>query len=245
MDKSRLFISYGVKYEPQWLVDDMQENLHYADCFAEVDCRARETEFWIHEGEYRRLQRKALLEAGIRRGDWVLVTSPDERWDDSGEQTIRELMDKQEKAVYVFPLREMWNPTQYRVDGIWGRKTRPRLYPFEENQIFSDRRLQSIPVPVYPRYPRRFVPELNLYHLKTIEPESRKNRALAYEVCDPRYKLQSGRSHKSIDPEGRFAAEGYHYLYNEDGLETEEIPEGKGFSPAYDRPYIFKPNFVR
>jgi hypothetical protein len=190
---SRLIAVFGIKYEPQWLVDDLMENLApHVDGFAIVDCRDRTDEFWIHEGEYRKLQRKALEDAGA---DWALVTSPDERWAPDFSKHVRPMINNADRwahrrtpPVLVFPLLEMWTPTHARVDGIWGRKTRARVYKLLPNQTYQDRRLQTSPVPIDRRYPRRRM-NTPLIHLKMIEPENRPARAEAYAVCDPQHEL--------------------------------------------------------
>lgn len=235
----RIIVTYGIKYEPQWLVDEMRENLSWCDGFAEVDCRSRTHEMWIDEREYRQLQREACAKLDA---DWVLVTSPDERWEKSAEMFIRKVVEMNRRRIYYFPLREMWSPNEYRVDGIWGRKTRPRLYPFLPGQRMTRKPIQSAPVPIDKGYKRRLLRQVNLYHLKMIEPESRRSRALAYEALDPNYRW--GKKERSklarIDPEGKFNDLGYHYLYDETGLRLETIPEGRGFEPAYTRRYVFR-----
>lgn len=236
---------FGWKFEPEWLIRDMKRNLApWVDSFAVVDCRWRRSELWINEGHYRQLQRKA---ARWKRADWVLVTSPDERWEDGAGEIIRPLIDgKKDKVVYKFHLREMWTPTAYRVDKLWGRKLRGRLYPFLPEQRMSTRRIQSGPTPIIDGSYQVRLLDLNIYHLKMIEPENRVLRAEVFEALDPDYKHQTRDPAKlswrrrQLDPEGVLLREGYHYLYNEEGIELEEIPEGHGYSPPYTRPYRFE-----
>lgn len=241
---TRLVAVFGIKYEPAWLVRDLKENLApWVDDFAVVDCRSRRDELWIHEGRYRKLQRGAAIEA---KADWVLVTSPDERWEDGAGDIIRPLIDgHKDKVIFNFPLREMWTPTAYRTDKLWGRKRRARLFPLLPNQRTSRSRIQAGPAPIGDGTYARETLDANIYHLKMIEPENRVMRAEVFEALDPDYHFQSRdpsrltARRKELDPEGVLIEHGYHYLHNEDGLELEEIPEGRGFSPPYDRPYIF------
>jgi hypothetical protein len=256
---SRLVAVFGIKWEPQWLVDDLMENLApHVDDFAIVDCRDRTHEFWIHEHEYRLLQRKALEEKGA---EWAFVTSPDERVTPDFSDHVRPLIDAWEAQdrirrngrvrrghlppIGVFPLLEMWTPTQARVDGIWGRKTRPRLYRLLPGQTYQDKRLQSVPHPVDRAYPRVTLPT-PLIHLKNIEPENREARARAYEVCDPEYRLlpRSGGQFRRLDGDhgNRFEQQGYHYLADEEGVELAEAP---AFHPPYTRPYYFRPDWSK
>lgn len=239
MKKTRLVAVFGIKYEPQWLVDELIENLKgWVDDFAIVDCRYRKDELWIHEGQYRVLQREAYMALDA---DWVLVTSPDERFEDRAGDIIRPLIDgKKDRIIYEFPLREMFTPTKYRTDGIWGRKTRPRLFPVLPGQTFTNRSIQSSPTPNDGSYTKQLL-DVNLYHLKMIEPENRDMRAIVYEKLDPNYRLQNPNAArwKRLDPEGKFRKDGYHYLAKTEGMELELIPKGREFSPAYTKKYIF------
>src|SRR5690606_29458610 len=147
-----------------------------------VDDRHRKT--WRNESEYRLLQRKTLEKAGIKRGDCILVTSPDERWENNAQRVIRDVIDNTSKpTIYKFHLREMFNPTDYRTDGIWGMKTRPSLYPYLPNQKFSKKRIQQLPTHVNGVYKIQLL-NINIYHLKNIEPESRAERVAAYKLTD-------------------------------------------------------------
>lgn len=238
MIRPKIFAVAGWKYEPEWLVDDMKVNLSWMDKICIVDTRHRVNEFWIHEGEYRQLQRMALIDAGIRVGDWVYVTSPDERLEDRAKDVIPTLLNR--NVNYVFNLCEMWTPNQYRVDGIWGNKKRPRLYRFEHNQRFSNKRIQQAPIPLNGK--QKVNIDLNIYHLKMIDPESRINRVEAYKKTDPNYIYQkrgNGRL-KSIDPDGKFDKMGYDYLIDEQGMILKEIEQGRGYTPDHKRNYVFK-----
>lgn len=239
----RLFVVAGQKYEPDWLVDDMRSNMSWADRVCIVDTRSRTKEYWIHEGQYRQLQRQELIRAGIKAGDWVLVTSPDERLEKNAEERIRDFIDRPQNgsAVGVLKLWEMFTPNEYRTDGIWGRKVRPRLYMFAKNQKFANRRIQTRPTPIG-NY-RNVVLPVNLYHLKMIEPENRIARAEAYKKTDPRYHYQSRNSgaFAKIDQEGKFKRLGYDYLSDIEGMVLETIPAGREYTPPYTKPYYFEP----
>jgi hypothetical protein len=59
---------------------------------------------------------------------------------------------------------------------------------------------------------------VNVYHLRMIDEERRVQRRDFY---------------NRIDPEGAYQSIGYDYMTDETGLVVEEIPEGRGFHPAY------------
>lgn len=158
MSKPRLVISYGRRYEPQWLVDEMLANVEgIADDIFCLDDRARPAgDLWIGREEFN----GALRDGALRMGaDYMLVIAPDERLEKGAGPVIRELVGLGRPFSYKFNLREMWTPTAYRVDGLWGRKRRLRLHYLggEVRGIEHTR--------------------LNIYHLHLIEPENRASRA--------------------------------------------------------------------
>lgn len=138
---------FAFRYEPDWLVDQFREHMCWVDGFAEYDTRGDDRPF-VPPAEM-----VAQLKATARSmdADWVLFMAPDERLEHSAETTIRNVVARSQAPAYSFHLREMWTPTQYRVDGEWGRKVRRRLY-----------RLDG------PKSPAPLL-DLNLYHLKMID----------------------------------------------------------------------------
>ncbi len=240
----RLFAVAGWKYEPDFLVEQMKENLHWFNEICVVDTRHRKNEFWIHEGEYRLLQRKALEDAGIREGDWVYVTSPDERLEDRAESIIKNAIKKvTAPTIFRFRLREMWTPNEYRIDGIWGKKTRPRLYPYLPDQKFSNKRIQQPPTPIG-EYNRVSL-NLNIYHLKMINPRNRTARVKAYKKTDPEYKyLRRNNSAKwqRVDPQHKFLNQGYNYLLDESGIKLKRVSELRKFTPTYKNYELSQPD---
>src|SRR5690606_16868796 len=93
----------------------------------------------------------------------------------------------------------------------------PRLYPLLPDQKFADQRLHALYTPVEGGYKRKDL-DVNLYHLKMIEPENRVRRAELF---------------NRLDPEKRFQKIGYDYLADETGMRLEAIPAGREFAPAY------------
>lgn len=224
----RIIATYAVRGEPQWLVDDLRANLApWVDGFAEIDNRGQ-TGGWAHEGDLRARQRDACRALGA---DWALFVDPDERIEDRAAQIVPAAIEAGPiNAVYGFPLREMWTPTQHRVDGDWLRKKpRRRLIPMRTGaRAWPDKPihcgLAPLDVPL-----RRITLDVLLYHLKSIEPANRTARADAYLAADPQFAYQRR--------EGR----DWSWLHDETGLRTEPIEWGRGFSPPYSRPYRFQP----
>lgn len=198
----RLVVGYAHKYEPSWLIDDLRENLSWVDGFVSLDQTDRVDELWSPRAE----RVRALQDLGRKvGGEWMMIIDPDERLEDDAEARIRELIDGDPKRRFTFQFRELFTPTHYRIDGVWGSKTRRRLFHLRQA-----------------RAPRVLV-DLNLYHLKHIEPENRALRA---------------RVHKQANTWDNHRL-GFDYLADDKGMVLEEIPEGRGFQPAY-RPYRFQ-----
>lgn len=235
----------GWRYEPEWYVNDWIENmLTFCDDVAVVDDRNSKV-FWSSEKDYRIRQRKALV---AKDATVALVTSPDERWPQKTGQIIRETVAKMgDDFLIEFPLREQFTPETWRTDGAWGNKRRKRCFPILKGQKFTQRKIQSSPVPVNHKGPITFLPDAPFYHQKNIEEESRINRALAYEKTDPDYQLikKTSKSMQKMFGNGPnlYQTQGYHYLYNMDGYTEEPIPEDNHYTPRYTRPYIWVPDW--
>lgn len=147
---------YAHRYEPDWLIDQLRANLGWVDGFAVHDDRENSAVWSVAKERNQKVIDKA-VEMGA---DWVLFTAPDERWSPNAEQVIRAAIEDKPKGRFAFPLRELWTPTEYRVDGVWGHKRRARLYrpaAFKSGHIYVLR-------------------DVNLYHLKMIERTNRERR---------------------------------------------------------------------
>ena len=221
-----LIAVYARRHEPQWLIDDLHTNLApWVDGFAVVDDRMRAPDDpWGHEGQMRAAQRQAAIDAGA---DWVLVVDPDERIEDRAGGTIRPLIEQLsgQPVLLRFALRELFAPTAYRVDGRWGLYRRARLYPVLPGQQMSDKAIHCPPVPINPEY-RRIDIDVNLYHLKMIEPANRAARVRAY----ARAEAAAGVRARQWTPMQRTV-----------GMRLQTIPVGREFTPGYTRPYLMAP----
>lgn len=164
-------------------------------------------------------RRLALLQAAREAGaEWVLAVDPDERFETRLRRIIPSLLEGEANA-YSLALREMYTPTKYRVDGVWGEKRQTRLFRVSEGIVTEQ------PQGAYHLPWVGFLPELrlqrvdaNLYHLKMITAERRRARAALY---------------ARLDPDNRMQAIGYDYLADETGLRLERIPFGRGYRPRH------------
>lgn len=168
-------------------------------------------------------RRKVLIEAAHKAGaQWILAVDPDERFEVGTAARLRQLVRMPGAVCWTFELREMYTPTAYRVDGVWGRKRQKRLFPVFDNQFpiaekgtFGSNPLHDAWVP--PSY-RTLNSRLNLYHLKMIDPARRAARRDLY---------------NALDPDRRYQKIGYDYLADDTGLELEEIPPGRRYLPPH------------
>lgn len=221
--KNKLVAIFGWKYEPEWLVDDLKENLKgWVDDFAIIDDRDKTDELWGHEGDYRL---RGWEMARDMKADWAFWTSPDERWEKDAGKKIRPLIDhyKGEK-IFEFYLKELYHSNWYRCDGIWNEKYRMRLFPILDDQIFRYQPIQVGGVPHGDYQVERV--DVNIYHLKMIEKENRRVRTEVF---------------KALDPSNRYQEIGYDYLDDERDATMMRIPKGREYYPAYTRKYVFQP----
>lgn len=171
---------------------------------------------WDEVGNHR-----ALVTAALRHdAEWILCVDADERLE-------RDFRGRAERVIrrgrllgysaYAVRLRELWDePSQYRVDGIWGRKAVARLFRAREDHQFDPAHLHGVKAPLQARRRGRFpLADLNVYHLGMLCPEDRVARRRRYELADP---------------ERRWQRIGYEYLTDAQGLELHRIPESRSYA---------------
>lgn len=219
----RIVAALGVRYDKE-LLPDLIRNLPFVDDFAILYDFGRK-DLWGNEYQFRMKLKKMAEE---KRADWILAIDPDERLERFAGWKIRKMVELiNDDRILQFNLREMWTPNSYRVDGIWGTKTRLRLYPVCNDQNYLKYNIQVPPYPINnkgdPLFPVLDT-GLNIYHLKMIEPENRKLRAEVFKKLDPGNKIQKI---------------GYDYLNDENGIKLKKIPFLRNYHPKYKK-YIFK-----
>lgn len=145
--------------------------------------------------------------------EWVLVLDADERLGRMFRQQATQAINLAKQygfTVLGLRLAELWNePNQYRMDGIWGKKRRGRLFLLRGNhQVHVDKfhaphysstinHLKDIaPVDVY------------IYHLGMLTRSQRENRRDKY---------------KQLDPGNQWQSIGYDYLTDESSLRLKRI----------------------
>ncbi len=215
--RPKLFAVYAYRYDAD-LVPDLLANLEpFIDGTVSWDDRGN-TALWGHEGLFKN---RLTEEARAKGADWVLHVDPDERFEKNAGRAVRKLIESRDKVIYGFRFRELWTPDQYRTDGIWGQKIKYVLFPLLPGQTFMDLPVHTQVSPQNPDY-QRVTTDLNLYHMKMIDPQNRKDRRDLYQ---------------SLDPQNRIQTIGYDYLTDEAGLILERIAPGREYQPPYRPDY--------
>lgn len=178
--------------------------------------RADDLELREPENRRRLLARARALGAG-----WAICLDPDERLELGALRRLHELVRRaqaENKTLVNFRLRELWDsPFHYRVDGVWGRKTRMRLFAIPDPDTFQGAPLHG------PWHPDERAPAgkvvhdgASIYHLKMIRAEDRVRRRELYERLDPGQRFQP--------------VEGYAYLTDETSLSLHAIPPWRAYA---------------
>lgn len=164
-------------------------------------------------------RRTALLSAAHDLGaNWALAIDPDERFESALAAELARLTSRDGSCAYTFPLREMYAPDQYRIDGVWGQKRQARLLSLGQGVVSPPGNLHLSWASFIPE-PALHDTDFNLYHLKMITAERRAARAALYRHLDPSNQSQSF---------------GYDYLADEEGAQFERIPLGREYHPVHE-----------
>lgn len=210
----RLLAVYSFRYDAH-LVPALIGNIYpLVDGWVAYDDRAADGLF-THEVHRRFALLTAAREAGAQ---WALAVDPDERFETPLAGHIGRLLDDPDVDVFTFTLRELYRPTHYRVDGVWGQKRQPRLLSLQRGIVAPAGNLH-LPWSRFIPEPRLRDTPFNLYHLKMISPARRRLRAALY---------------NHLDPEHRAQAIGYDYLADDRGARLERIPRGRGYHPRHE-----------
>jgi hypothetical protein len=171
---------------------------------------------WDEAGNYRRL-----VDAGVRHGaDWLVSLDSDERVEREFRERLEWVIARGRLlrfSAYHVRLRELWDSSDhYRVDGVWGAKTRSRIFRARPGVRLDPRPLHGAKVPLADLRPGRSAPaDLELYHLRMLHSEDREARRRRYELADPSCVWQPGI--------------GYAYLTDERSLQLRRIDADRDY----------------
>jgi glycosyltransferase involved in cell wall biosynthesis len=178
---------------------------------------AREPHVWDEPGN-----RRLLLEAaGRHRAEWVAVLDADERVERHFGTRVKSaigLAERRGVRALSVRLRELWGaPDRWRADGVWGDRTRGRVFRWTSGHEADERALHGTWTPLngVPKggWP---VADAFVYHLRMMRAEDREARRRRYE---------------DLDPEHRWQSIGYAYLTDETGLRLEPFGRGRDYEP--------------
>ncbi|WP_164681949.1 glycosyltransferase [Fuscovulum blasticum] len=160
---------------------------------------------------------RLILEAQKLGAAWLLACDPDERFEDRLARRLPEMAAEGEGTLWTVAMREMFDATHYRTDGIWGAKAVMRF--FSVSAVGED-----LTVPLHAAWVtdaerfRTAASGLNVYHMRMASPVRRRLRRALYAAADP---------------DRQYQRPGYDYLDDERGMRLEPIPEGRGYSPPF------------
>lgn len=211
--RMRTIAVFSYRYDAH-LVPDLVANLDpIVDGWIALDDRQAQG---IFSSETER--RRSLLDAAHdARADWILAVDPDERLECSAADRIGRLTSRNERIAWGFRFREMYSATDYRIDGLWGAKVQHRLFRAYDPAEYRSKDLHGLWYPADIGFKQRTT-DLNLYHLKMIEPRRRSGRQALYKHLDPKHEMQDI---------------GYDYLADETDARFERIPPGRGYNPLH------------
>jgi glycosyltransferase involved in cell wall biosynthesis len=208
-----LLAVFSYRYDVE-LIPELLENITpVVDGWVAFDDR-KGGDLFSNEPKRRRILINRARELGAT---WVLAIDPDERIERGAATRIRALICERQRIIWELNLREMFTPSTYRVDGVWGAKMQGRLFPVFDGALNSDQPLHGawcVPAAGYSVLPAG----LNLYHLKMLTPAQRLARRDLY---------------KFLDPNRIFQSAGYEYLADESNAVFEKIPPARDFFPAH------------
>lgn len=193
--------------------DGSAELLERSPAVVELLRVPRERTSWDEMGNHRLL----VEAAGRHAADWVLSIDVDERVERSFRSRAERVIRRGAPfacSAFAVRLYELWGSRDtYRVDGIWGRKLRARLFRPQDGDVFDDAALHASKAPLQDR-PYRAA-DLRIYHLGMLTPADRERRRRRYEQADP---------------DGRWQSIGYAYLTDETGLRVARVPRRRSFT---------------
>jgi glycosyltransferase involved in cell wall biosynthesis len=172
--------------------------------------------------------RRLLIDAAGRHGaQWIIVVDADERVECDFRYKVDAIIasaTRDGKMAFQVSVRELWDaPDQYRVDGVWNRKSNARLFRYRQDHDFGTLSFHGHWAPLNSRPPNRHFPlaTLNIYHQRMIHAADRQRRRDRYVALDPERKLQKI---------------GYDYLTDPTGMQLEKLPAGREYVPMRTPP---------
>lgn len=141
--------------------------------------------------------RRALIKASHHyQPDWILALDVDERLDKHFRRDANrsiQLANLARRSVISLRLYELWDsPSTYRMDGIWGKKRRNRLFRWAPDHQISNVALHGpwTSTAIHAKT-KSLKTGLCIYHLGMISEDLRIKRVERYRQLDPKNQYQS------------------------------------------------------
>ena len=115
----------------------------YAEVFS-----TNESLFAKHEGHLRSVA-WSNLEKIAKPNDWIVAIDCDEMLYHEDGTPLRDVLKQSAYDVVNVRFYHMWNHTQYRVDKLWTPNNSSRIFRFQPNGTFFDRKLACGSEPTY------------------------------------------------------------------------------------------------
>lgn len=164
--------------------------------------------------------KRLLIDAALKKAPgWILVLDADERLE-------RHFRERANLAIHLamrygftsiaLRLGEIWTDNaQVRVDGIWGRKRRVRLFLLQHDYQLQNADFHAGWNCANKNNAEHIVPaDIYFYHLGMSTKAQRESRKLKY---------------KNLDPDNQWQSIGYDYLTDSRGLQLKKIRAGRDF----------------
>lgn len=198
--------------EPDWLVDEMCENLSWCDEIIIYDDskRPKEDTRWLEHERYTSLHELA----GRSGADYCLTTAPDVRWSENSEYIIREHCSHkayENKSYFGVNRAELFEKEKMRIDWGLDPDVVTAIYPHYPDAEFTNFPLHNGATPVHKMDQEILLKDVWIYNLKPIERINNATRVKSYKQSDP-------------DNKHNWISDSYDYLDNEEGIILEDIP---------------------
>ncbi|GHU07663.1 hypothetical protein FACS189431_2590 [Alphaproteobacteria bacterium] len=202
------------RFDEDYLVDWKKSLSGLADDF--ITTYDKTGELMRNEGKFRE---EMIREAENKGAGWVIVLDGDERFEKNATKKLKKLVKKyaDQKVIFKFNYKELYKPNAYRIDGVWGEKVRFLMFPLYSDNEYTTRKLHAPKEPLNKDF-RKIDTDINIYHLKHINPALRKHRVDLYNKLDKDHEWQEF---------------GYDYLNDEKDMKLEKIPKGREYFPEY------------
>lgn len=174
--------------------------------------------FAVNEGELRQKSWEFLNSVTSPTvDDWILAIDCDELLYDT-QIPLRELINTDQFDVIQIEFFHMWNETCFRTDGGWRPHGSTRLFRWQPNGVFNDRKLACGSEPTYVNFIANYFRDrvmtysgLKMKHLSYIKDEDKRDKFDRYTKIDGGAFHANDHINSIIDPPERVSLQEWHF----------------------------------